>query len=259
MNQTEIQIALAQLPLGGFRFFSSIGSTNDHALAWAREGAPDLSLVAADEQIAGRGRSGRKWFTPPGAALAFSLILRPTTAERIYPARITGLGALALVEVCDKLGIKAQIKWPNDVLLNERKVAGILVESVWMGADLEALVLGMGVNVRKASVPPADELVFPATCMEHELGNALDRTELLKDVLVAVLQWRRGLATDEFIRQWQSSLAFRGKQVQISRRDPSSPLMGSLAGLESDGSLRLLVDGKLITVQVGEIHLRPVL
>jgi biotin-[acetyl-CoA-carboxylase] ligase BirA-like protein len=156
----DFQSALAELPLAGFRFFSSIGSTNDEALAWAREGAPDLSLVAADEQTAGRGRSGRKWFTPPGSALAFSLILRPTAAERTFPARITGLSGLALVDVCRKFRCSAQIKWPNDVLINGRKAAGILTEASWTGPDVDAFILGVGINVGTASLPTADQFCF---------------------------------------------------------------------------------------------------
>ena len=145
MNKDEISAALADLPLGGLRFFDSIGSTNDEALAWISEDAQDLSIVVADEQTAGRGRSGQKWLTPPGSALAFSLILRPSTLERTVPGRITGLGALALAQCCADLGITtARIKWPNDLLLNGRKAAGILVESAWAGNVLDASVLGIG-------------------------------------------------------------------------------------------------------------------
>src|SRR5271169_6463108 len=118
MNARELQAALRDLPLGGLRFFESIGSTNDEALAWASQDASDLSIVIADEQTSGRGRLGRKWFTPPKSALAFSLILRPAADEIRYPARVTGLGALALTDAVSKFGLRAQIKWPNDVLLN---------------------------------------------------------------------------------------------------------------------------------------------
>ena len=110
MNAQELQAALRDLPLGGFRFFDSIGSTNDEALAWASQEAGNLSMVLADEQTNGRGRLGRKWFTPHQTALAFSLILRPTPAEIKYPARVTGLGALALTDAISKLGLCPQIK-----------------------------------------------------------------------------------------------------------------------------------------------------
>src|SRR5512138_3606420 len=98
MNQNELKKALSKLPLGDIRYFDSIGSTNNEALAWATSGAEDLSLVIADEQTAGRGRLDRKWFTPKGTALAFSLILRPTAVEKPYLTRMVGLAALAVAD-----------------------------------------------------------------------------------------------------------------------------------------------------------------
>ena len=162
VNEGRLRQALAHLSLGGLRYFEKIGSTNDEALAWASQGAPDWTLLVADEQTAGRGRSGRKWFTPPEAALAFSLILRPSADEQRFPARVTGLGALAVVDALVKLEIDAEVKWPNDILIEGRKAAGILVESIWAGDSLEALIVGIGINVLATSVPPADQLLFPA-------------------------------------------------------------------------------------------------
>src|SRR5215216_7195670 len=126
MNQTELRKALSKLSLGDVRYFDSIGSTNNEALAWATRGAKDLSLVIADEQTAGRGRLDRKWFTPKGTALAFSLLLRPTAEEKPFLTRIVGLAALAVAESLLKLELNAQIKWPNDILTNGKKVCGIL-------------------------------------------------------------------------------------------------------------------------------------
>src|SRR5512146_1632742 len=116
MNPNELKKALSKLPVGDVRYFDSIGSTNNEALAWAASGAEDLSLVIADEQTAGRGRLSRKWFTPPGTALAFSLILRPSAQEKAHLTRIVGLAALAVVDALQQRGLVAQIKWPNDVL-----------------------------------------------------------------------------------------------------------------------------------------------
>ena len=258
MDKIQLERQLASLPLGAFRYYETIGSTNDEALAWASQGAPDLSLILADEQTSGRGRMDRKWFTPAQAALAMSLILRPTAIERAHPARTTGLFALSLAESLLKLGLSPQIKWPNDVLLSSRKVAGILVESSWVGEELDSLVLGMGVNVLKASVPPADQLFFPATSLETETGHAIERAELLRDILLRVLYWRPKLGSDSFLRAWEESLAFRGQQVQV-QGGGGNPVVGELLGLNGDGSLRLQVErGKSITVQFGEVHLRPV-
>src|ERR671931_2917241 len=98
MNQTELKKALSKLPLGDVKYFDSIGSTNNEALAWATLSPPDLSLVIADEQTAGRGRLDRKWLTPKGTALAFSLIVRPTAEEKPHLSRMVGLAALAVVD-----------------------------------------------------------------------------------------------------------------------------------------------------------------
>jgi BirA family transcriptional regulator, biotin operon repressor / biotin---[acetyl-CoA-carboxylase] ligase len=258
MNKHNLQKTLSGLPLGRIRYFDSVGSTNDEALAWAAQGARDLSIVIADEQSAGRGRLKRKWFTPKGTALAFSLILRPYAAEHSHPARTVGLGALALASACLKLGLHAQIKWPNDILLDRKKTAGILVESVWIGNKLDALVLGMGVNVLAASVPPVDQVLFPATSLESELGHSVDRADILCAILSALLLWRSKLGTYEFLKAWEEVLAFRGEQVQIFK-DNESPLMGELLGLAPDGGLRLReANNKILTIiQFGEIHLRP--
>ncbi len=257
MNEVSLQKSLASLPLGGLRYFDSIGSTNDEALAWATESARDFSLVVADEQTTGRGRAGRKWVTPHGTALAFSLVLRPTPTPP-FPSLFTGLGALSLVEALKSRGLRAQIKWPNDVLVKSRKVAGILVETVWMGDKIESLVLGMGVNVLAASVPPAHELLFPATSVEAELGRPLERVELLRDILSALASWRPKLATGELVKAWEKNLAFRGEQVHVWQGS-EQPLTGCVLGLEPNGGLRLLATkrDKIVTVQFGEIHLRP--
>jgi len=258
MNETQLKKSFASLPLGAIKYYGTIGSTNDEALAWALKGAPDFSLIVADEQTSGRGRMNRKWYTPAGTALAMSLILRPTEDERTYPARTTGLLALSLADALRKLELSPQIKWPNDVLINGRKLAGILVETTWMGEEPDAMVLGMGVNVLEASVPPADQVLFPATSIQSELGRPVDRVDLLRDILVGVLEWRPKLGTDDFLRSWEGSLAFRGQQVRI-QEGSGDPVSGELVGLNSDGSLRLLDEhGKTVTVQFGEVHLRPV-
>src|SRR5689334_13301269 len=175
MNQNELKRILSKLPLGDVKYFDSIGSTNTEALDWATSGAPDLSLVIADEQTAGRGRLDRKWFTPKDTALAFSLILHPSIEEKPYLTRMVGLTALAVVDALQTRGLIAQVKWPNDVLLNGNKVAGILVESVWSGEEVECVVLGIGINVLKEAVPSAELLQFPATSLEESLGSNVPR------------------------------------------------------------------------------------
>lgn len=257
MNQNELKKALSKLPLGDVHYFDSIGSTNNEALAWGTSGARDLSLVIADEQTAGRGRLDRKWFTPKGTALAFSLILRPSAEEKPHLTRIVGLAALAVADALRTRGLAAQIKWPNDILLDGRKVAGILIESVWSGDEVDCLVIGIGLNVLKGAVPSADLLQFPAISLEEALGSAVDRARLLHDILAAVIALRPHLGTDSFLASWEKALAFRGEQVQVEGGD-EVPMTGKLLGLESDGSLRLSGEaGRSVTVRFGDVRLRP--
>lgn len=257
MNETSLKKHLAKLNPGGLRYFDSIGSTNDEALAWAATGAKDLSLVVADEQTQGRGRLDRKWFTPKGSAIAMSLILRPTAPMRPHLSRTVGLAALSLADACLTLGLSPKIKWPNDILLDGKKTAGILVETVWSGEEADSLVIGMGINVEKSAVPLEESLQFPATSLEDVLGTTPKREEVISLVLTSLLRWREQIGTDGFIKAWEEKLAFRGETVQI-RAGGEESVHGVLDGLESDGSLRLR-DGhdKSVIIRFGDVSLRP--
>ncbi len=260
MNETSLKKTLSKLNIGGLRYFDSIGSTNDEALAWATEDARDLSIVIADEQTQGRGRLNRKWFTPKGSALAFSLILRPAARAPMLPhlSRTVGLAALSIAESCRTLGLAPRIKWPNDILLNGKKAAGILIETVWSGDTVDSIVVGMGLNVHSASIPPQDFLQFPATSLEGELKREPPaREEILFEALSSFIRWRERMGADELIKAWEETLAFRGEQVQI-HAGGEAQVTGELLGLESDGSLRLRdANDKSITVRFGDVSLRP--
>jgi BirA family biotin operon repressor/biotin-[acetyl-CoA-carboxylase] ligase len=213
--------------------------------------------VVADEQTAGRGRLDRKWFTPKDTALAFSLLLRPSAQEKTLLSRIVGLAALAVADSLRKRELNAQIKWPNDVLINGKKVCGILIESVWSGEDVDSVVIGIGINVLKGAIPPAESLLFPATSLEEELGYAPDRLEILRDILARLIELRPQLVTDEFLKQWQSLLAFQGQPVQVES-GTARAVTGHVIGLDPDGSLRLQNEhGETVTVRFGDVRLRP--
>ena len=262
MDEKLLRKTLTDIPLGGLKYFEKTGSTNDVALAWATEGAPDFSLVVADEQTSGRGRFKRRWLTPPDSALAFSLILRPVQAETEQISLFTGLGALALTKTLKLNGLNASIKWPNDVLLNGRKTAGILAEAVWLGDKVESVVLGIGVNVSPESVPPDESVQFPATSIQTE-GLKTDRLALLHVILLSMVSLRSQLGTERFIKEWDDHLAYIGEQVRVweDKSDGSSAsessLQGVVRGLGPDGSLILQTAAGLRSVQFGEIHLRP--
>jgi BirA family biotin operon repressor/biotin-[acetyl-CoA-carboxylase] ligase len=246
---------LKNLPIGEVKYFESIGSTNDEALVWAAKGAPHLSIVIADEQVAGRGRLNRKWFTPKGSALAFSLILRPTSVK--YLSRTVGLAALSIADSCLKQGLTPQIKWPNDVLLKGKKLAGILIETVWAGDKVDSLIIGMGINVFKESIPPVESLQFPATSFEHELGQLPQREVILQDILSSLLTRLPQIDSDEFLRSWENLLAYRGEQVRVTTGKDEFK-QGKLLGLTEDGSLRLLENnGNELSIHFGDVSLRP--
>lgn len=254
--------AFQGLSIGPWRYFDRVGSTNDEAARWAEGGAPHLALVLADEQYAGRGRLDRQWFTPPGAALALSLVLRPGSEDRLAPERIpfyTALGALALSGALRRqLGLEPAIKWPNDVLLNGRKTAGILAEAQWQGDQIQAVILGIGVNIRPASVPPDDQVVFPATCVEQAAGQPVDRLALLRTLLEELLGWLPRLGSEEFRQAWDSSLAYKGEKVQVWGLDPDQPAILQVIGLDPTGGLVVLDEqGRELTLHSGELRIRP--
>jgi BirA family biotin operon repressor/biotin-[acetyl-CoA-carboxylase] ligase len=259
MDQQTLEQALDGLPLGPVRYFDRVGSTNDLALAWAQEGAPHLSLVVADEQFAGRGRGGRRWYTPPAAALAISVVLHPQPGLDLSRLpRLAGLGGLAVCEALQAChGLQASLKWPNDVLIGGRKTAGVLAESHWLGDALAGLVLGIGLNLTARAVPPAELLDFPATAVEVALGQPADRLALLRQILVSVVRRWPELDTDAFLLDWGTRLAYQGEQVQVLLPGEER-LEGRILGLTSNGDLRLRDQtGVEVVAQAGEVRLRP--
>jgi BirA family transcriptional regulator, biotin operon repressor / biotin---[acetyl-CoA-carboxylase] ligase len=254
-----LTIALADLPLAEVRYFQSVDSTNTHCLGWAGEDAHDLSLAVADHQSAGRGRADRQWVTNPGAALAFSIILRPAGNETDCLPFFSPLGAVAIRAALDRLyGLQAEIKWPNDILVARRKLAGILVENLWDGGRLQAIIIGIGININPKALPPPASLLFPATCVETEVGQPVDRWQLLAGVLKALLAWRARLGTPGFFEEWSSHLAFRGERVCIT--DPLKPdLIGRMTGIDPGGDLLIITDdGISHAVTIGDVRLRAV-
>ncbi len=257
MDLRTLKVALAGLPIPAVRFYPSIGSTNDDALGWAQEGAEDLSLVAADLQTSGRGRMGRRWVTTPGASLAFTLVLRPSPGEMKHTSLFSPLGALAVASALEELGLETLVKWPNDVLLKRRKVCGILGEASWNGDRLGGLALGIGVNVAPDSVPPDDEVIYPATCVEAELDRPVERERLLARIVHHLLRWRPALGGPAFQEAWQARLAFMGEAVTVSPPHGDA-IHGQVAGVDREGNLILVLPGGgKVNIAAGDVHLRP--
>ena len=257
MNEEILKSQLDGVGLSAIRYFDSIGSTNDFALKWAEEGAADRSVVIADHQTAGRGRMKRRWITQPDSALAFSLIIRPNAEEISHLQLFSPLGAMAICEALKTYGVKTQIKWPNDVLLEGKKTAGILLEAIWRDGLPTGIVIGIGVNVASQSVPASEALLFPATSIETSAGKCVDRLDLLYNILVEIFRWRPLLTSESFLRVWEEKLAFKGEWVQI-KQPGDRQILGRVAGVQSDGSLLIKDEqDKTISVTVGDLHLRP--
>ncbi len=163
----------AEPRLAGFaqlRYFAEVDSTNDIALALAAGGAPEGTSVLADVQGAGRGRRGRSWFSPAGAGLYLSVVVRPGESARTLSLLTLAAGVAAAEAVAAASGLPVELKWPNDLVTGRpwRKLGGLLCESTGPGATVDAVVVGLGINLRQAAYPP--EIADRATSIETELG-----------------------------------------------------------------------------------------
>jgi BirA family biotin operon repressor/biotin-[acetyl-CoA-carboxylase] ligase len=256
INSQRLESGLPVEGLGETLYvFSTIGSTNDEAKAFAEKGAPHGTLVVADEQSQGRGRSDRQWHTEQGSGLALSLILRPVSVASA-DSTLTVLGALAVVESLTNLGVEAWIKWPNDVIVSDGKLAGVLVETSWLGNEMDYAIMGIGVNVHPGSIPQT-KLDFPATCVDHAVGDRVDRIDLLFDILGNLGSLYRAVGSEELVESWEKYLAYLHEQVLL--RGEGSTMVGRLEGLEKNGRLRIRLDsGETILVGEGDLSLRPI-
>jgi len=232
------------------RYFTQIGSTNDVALEWMRQGAASGSVVVADEQVKGKGRLGRVWHTPPGTALIVSVILYPSVTNL---SQITMLGALAIYDMVKQLGItQVGIKWPNDVMLNGLKVSGILPEAVWENGKLLGVVLGMGINVRIEF--SNTELANKAISIEPALGRRTERIDLLVNLLEHIDSWSDRIGSDILFDTWKSRLITLGQNVHVNTSDKE--VAGLAQTVNSDGALLIQKsDGQIERVIAGDIAL----
>ncbi len=239
---------LAQRPV---RFFDAVDSTNDVAREWLNEGVKSGAVVIADEQRKGRGRMGRNWYTPPGVALAISVILKPPANAL---SQVSMLGALAIAELCEQTGLEqVGIKWPNDVQVSGRKISGVLPEVVWDGDQLLGVILGMGVNIR---LDFADtELVDTAISLEPALGKPVDRAELAAHLLERVDFWYAQLGQPTVFAAWKKRLTTLGNTVTVTHLD--STLQGMAEAVDDSGALLVsLTDGTRQWVRAGDIALQ---
>lgn len=219
------------------RWYDLVGSTNDVAKEWADQGAEDGSVVCADEQTSGRGRRGNVWICPPGEALAFSQILRPSMPRALWP-RLALIAGLAVAKAIESYGIQAEVKWPNDVTIAGKKVAGILVEST----D-EFVIVGVGLNVNVKSFP--DEIAARATSLYLETNREWDRSEVLEKIahLMAVHSQRAESEFPELLQELRERCALTGKRVSMFISDEMH--IAEVVGIGNRGDLLIDRHGKI--------------
>ena len=253
---------------GGFGaplfYFPTITSTNDVAARLASGGAPEGATVAAEAQTLGRGRLGRTWFSPQGAGLYVSIVIRPDAGGRAgtgglptgpgLPAVLTLASGVALAEaVRETTGLQAEIKWPNDLVCERRKLAGILAEASAQGSGLEHVILGFGVNIRPVTYPP--DVAGRATSIEAELGRPIDRGLLFAKALERVSACREAIRRGDVggvLERWRR-LSPSAVGAWVEWRAPGGAVRGRTAGLDGDGALLLARDGRIERVLAGEI------
>ncbi len=245
-----------------FRLFQETDSTNERALEWLQDGAPEGAVVVADHQTAGRGRRGRSWESRPGTALLFSIVLRPRGPAEVVELLTTTLGvacAAALERVCS---VTVGLKWPNDVMVDDRKLGGILVESRVTGGAMDGAVAGIGINVRWPSLAEGSEFPTPATSIT---AVASDKDSVVvpqrPDLLAAVLEGFEGLyerladleAREEVRRAAAARSTVLGHEVAVRFADGSS-FEGRAHEVTSSGALVVERAGSQVILGAGEIE-----
>lgn len=231
----------------------SVSSTMDVVASHAASGAAEGLVVLANEQTAGRGRGGRAWTAPPGSSLLMSVLLRPAVpVERL--ASLDLVAGVAVAEALEMFGVSPRLKWPNDVWLDGRKVAGVLVNTR-VGRDGVAAILGIGINVNvsAADLPPG------ATSLDLAVGNAVSG-----EVVVLAVLTQLNIAYHTFIREsgkpsldgWTTRAALRGELVQVA--DGPMHYSGEMLGIDETGALRLRdATGVIVKIVAGDLTRGP--
>jgi BirA family biotin operon repressor/biotin-[acetyl-CoA-carboxylase] ligase len=225
---------------------ASTGSTNDDA----KRAAGGISVFVADEQTAGRGRSGNAWRSAPGEGLLLSVLLRPELSPHAC-AEVTLVVGEAIARVLDAFAPgRVKIKWPNDIEIDAKKVAGILVEAQTRGEKLSGLVVGVGINVASETLPPGLEAI--ATSLARAGARGVDRVELAARVVLAIVS-----AVDGFVRDGLGPVleGVRARDALFGERIRVGDVLGEAAGVDDRGRLGVRVaGGALVPVTSGHVE-----
>ncbi len=248
----EIQAGLKTQFLGNnIRHCDSIGSTMDEAFRLGVEGAEEGTVVCADRQTQGKGRLGRAWISPKNKGVYMSVILRPELSPA-DAARITLLGAVAVCEAIENFSsLPVRIKWPNDILMNGKKISGILTE---LSAEMDRvrfIVVGVGINVNAS----LSQLPSNATSIKNEMGKKFSRVGLVQEVLRSLEKWYGSLKQNGFdcsLKRWKELSSTLGQNVRVV--NSNGDIEGEAIDLDSYGGLIIRNDsGLLVKKMTGDV------
>ena len=237
-------------------YVQQTGSTNDDARRLAREGAPEGTLVITEFQSKGRGRLDRAWVAPHGSSLLISILFRPNLAPHQVQRLTMGCGLAVADAIQAQTGLRAGLKWPNDLLIGASKVGGILTEIGLEGLEVDYAVVGIGLNVNLELAQFPAGLHMPATSLSHEAGAKVSRLPLLQSLLQRVEQQYLALKAGRSPhRDWAARLITLGQPVTVTVFD--SVLVGTAEDVDADGALLVrLEDGRLERVLAGDVSIR---
>ena len=238
--------------------FETIDSTNKKAKELAQEGAEHGTLVLADAQHAGIGRRGRSWSSEKGAGIYMSLLLRPEI-EANKASMLTLVAALAVERaIVELLHCQPMIKWPNDIVLNQKKICGILTEMALKGTEIDYVVIGIGINVNNKAFP--EEIVQTASSLSLELGKEIDRELLITEVWKQFsVYYEQFLSTMDLTRlkgAYEKALINQEEQVKVL--DPLGEYVGIARGITNTGELIVETAGEIKCVSGGEVSVRGI-
>ena len=256
----QIKNGLATKWLGRtIHFYDQVESTNLLAVELAQGDAPEGVVVLADQQLSGRGRGSRSWHSPAGVGIYCSVILRP----QVEPEKgqlITLMASVSIVKAIERqTGLSPRVKWPNDVLINDKKVAGILLEAGVSGARIGYAVIGFGINANNGRGDLPEDIGVNASSLRMELKKTVDRGALVIEIFSELEKIYHSFQRENFsvvLQQWRHHSSTLGQRVRIWQRDQSTE--GVAVDLTEEGGLLLKVEGgKQIVVHAGEVeHLR---
>jgi len=242
--------ALATEQIGrAFQYQPVVGSTMDVARTAAQDGAPHGYTVLADEQTAGRGRFARRWIAPAGANLTFTILVRP---DRAVLERLSIVAALAVAGGVQRVtGVEPRFKWPNDVHVDERKLAGILVEAAYIGDTPAFALVGIGLNVN-AETSTVAEISAIAVSLRDLLGVPVEREPLLAAVLASFEYWYERASEGQIVDDWAARLTTIGRQITVSFAGTIEH--GVAESVTESGALCLRrTDGTVVVLPAGEV------